>query len=67
MVRLDDNLRKVKYTHSGPYPTVTLNPGIMLIPCTLETITRFDHQRGNLSRAEYLDELLDLAEGKLLY
>ena len=30
---------------------------------TSEQLARFDHQRGNQSRAEYLDELMDLIDG----
>ena len=31
------------------------------------TVTRYDYQRGNSSRREYLAELMDLAEGELPY
>ena len=34
-----------------------------VLPFTPEQLARFDHQRGNLSRAEYLDELMDLIDG----
>ena len=39
----------------------------LVVDCDKATVTRFDCQRGNLSRREYLDELMDLADGKLPY
>ena len=63
MVRLDDNPRKVKYTGITTIIAPRVYMTAMLIGCTNKTVARFDHQRGNLSRSEYLNELLDLAEG----
>ena len=69
MVRLDGSREKIIYTtdsNASPPEAKYVDAkdlGILLIDCFPAMIDRFDHQRGNLSRREYLDELLDLAEG----
>ena len=35
----------------------------LTVDCATETIARFDYQRGNSSRGEYLEELLDMVDG----
>lgn len=35
----------------------------LVIDTDAATVTRYDYQRGNLTRREYLEELLDLADG----
>ena len=69
MVRLDGSLEKVIYTTDSNADTTTnaRTWPTLVIYCQPDAIARFDHQRGNLSREEYLEELLDLADGKLPY
>ena len=62
MPTLDDNTKRVNYSthHTFRPPAVT---NALMISCSFKAVARFDRQRGNLSRREYLDELMDLADG----
>ena len=60
MPELNDEPRKVKYITRSIVPSPT---GVLIINCIPETIIRFDYQRGNSSRGEYLEELLDMVDG----
>ena len=60
MPTLNKTPRKVKYVTRSIVPS---RGGVLIIPGTPETIARFDYQRGNVSRADYLDELMDLIDG----
>ena len=69
MPTINDTPRKVKYITRSIVPSSAAKVpafynDLCYIWVTSEQLARFDHQRGNLSRAEYLDELLDIADGK---
>ena len=51
---------KVKYITRS---IVLLPTAVLTIACPPETKDRFDRQRGNSSRREYLEELLDMVDG----
>ena len=60
MPTINDTPRKVKYiTRSIP----AFYNDLCYVWVTSEQLARFDHQRGNQSRADYLDELMDLIDG----
>jgi len=37
----------------------------LMVSCSQKTIDRYDSQRGKQSRREYLNELLDMADGEM--
>ena len=67
MVTLNDTPRKVKYIARSIVPSsaakIADGGNTAYIRFTPGQLARFDRQRGNLSRAEYLEELLDMADG----
>ena len=62
MTRLDETTPKVKYITRSFVPSPEATLSVLVISCTLATADRFDYQRGILSRAEYLNTLMDLAD-----
>lgn len=66
MPRLTNENKMAMYT-SAEYRASDRYTILKTIVITPEQMARFDRQRGNVSRDEYLDELMDMAEGKLPY
>jgi hypothetical protein len=66
MPKLNDKLQQVKYITHSIIPSSRVDrafyDSLSYIWITPNKLARFDNQRGNLNRQEYIDKLMDFAE-----